>query len=294
MKRKKYVRELRKVLEKGTEPEQQRIYFDETISDEEHYWWNKINVANAIGREETIEWVKYRWEFVRRNPEYIRAYEEAQKLAEALKLPKTACSEEFSYKAQPSAESKSEYRQRTKELCEPLGVNRVDKDPRISFDQYFELWIEHGGKDTDDYYGAIEWFAMELGMWPPFNYQLEPSPDRFDRVTLSIDLTKVNSIDALRDYIADTIDWLWIEYQTRFKQKKKTRKLTDYDLILQVGDMKDKEGLTERAIAKVLFPRDYKIDNENANPETAERKVGQYYQKYKAIVNGGYRDFLAF
>ena len=52
--------------------------------------------------------------------------------------------------------------------------------------------------------------------------------------------------------------------------------------------MKEKEGLRNREIAKIIFPRDFKPNNENANEESAIRKVGQYYQRYKELVNGGY------
>jgi len=72
-------------------------------------------------------------------------------------------------------------------------------------------------------------------------------------------------------------------------KKPKARKRIDYDVILMVGDLRE-EGLTYEQIAKKVFPRVFNINNDNAKPESAIRKVGQYFKKYRDLVNDGYKD----
>jgi hypothetical protein len=49
-----------------------------------------------------------------------------------------------------------------------------------------------------------------------------------------------------------------------------------------VGDLKDKEGMSYRQIAKKIF-KNAKSD------KSAERKVSGYYKRYEELINGGYR-----
>ena len=85
------------------------------------------------------------------------------------------------------------------------------------------------------------------------------------------------------------IDFHWQAYHK--KNKRKTRSLVDYDLILMVGDLREKENLTNEQIAKRLFPRDFDPDNENAKPESKIKLAQRYYKTYKEIVEGGYKNF---
>ena len=65
--------------------------------------------------------------------------------------------------------------------------------------------------------------------------------------------------------------------------------MINYDLILQVGRMKEHQHMTNQMIAKELFPRDFDNNNLNAKPESKIRQISNYYKKYKELVNGGYK-----
>ena len=68
---------------------------------------------------------------------------------------------------------------------------------------------------------------------------------------MDIDFTNVNSISALKKYISF---WLQFHYdllvEKRRKDQGKRVYLCDYEIILRVGDLKEKEGLTNQKIAK--------------------------------------------
>ena len=114
--------------------------------------------------------------------------------------------------------------------------------------------------------------------------------EKKDSLTFRINFRKVNSITKLKDNFSEFLDNRFRE----FKQVKNGEKASpkrykvDYNLLLMVGDMKERDGMTNKQIAKQLFPRDFKIENESANSESAERKVGQYYARYKELVAIGY------
>lgn len=63
--------------------------------------------------------------------------------------------------------------------------------------------------------------------------------------------------------------------------------MVDYKVILTVGDMKEKENLTNQEIAKKIDPRKF-----NKNAESAIRNVSHLYKRYKELVAGGYKDMI--
>ena len=79
------------------------------------------------------------------------------------------------------------------------------------------------------------------------------------------------------------------EKTNKIKKRKKVY-MIDYDIILEVGDLKEREGITNQRIAKKLFPRDFQINNENAKPKSKIRQISNYYKTCKELVNGGHKD----
>ena len=59
---------------------------------------------------------------------------------------------------------------------------------------------------------------------------------------------------------------------------KKRPNMTDFEVILRVGDMK-RLGKKNSEIAQVIDPRKYA-----ENPESAIRLTGYYYKRYKELV----------
>ena len=211
--------------------------------------------------ERGLIWLRYRWEFMRRDPEYIKAYNEVK------------------------SSGKNEERIRKK-----FGLRGKLINPKLSYNNLVKQFDGKGlfsvcPKSTN-VLSLISW----LGIKAPIQDYIEYNSNT---LVIKIDFDNVNSIDVLKKKIIETINLRWNYYCER--SKTKTRKITDYDLILKVGDLRENKKFTYKQIAQKLFPDDFVDDfsdeSENANPESAETKVKQYYKRYKELVNGGYRDF---
>ena len=135
---------------------------------------------------------------------------------------------------------------------------------------------------------------------------LKTKTDPPNHLTLHIDFSKVNSTSALKKMINSLIDKRLemvshlnnlrsqndpiacaIQPENLYTNIHRTNK-TDFEIILQVGDLK-REGLTNQQVAKKMSPRDFNLNNENANPESKIRLISNYYARYNELVNGGYK-----
>ena len=129
---------------------------------------------------------------------------------------------------------------------------------------------------------------------------------------LRIDFSKINSLKSCKKFVSELIESYFKQSKTQISkikdteflgekaslleftkepdQRNRQRYMVDYALILQVGDMKEKQNMTNEQIAKDLYPRDFDINNENAKPESKTRTVGHIYKSYKQLVDGGYKE----
>lgn len=251
-------------------------------------------------------WLKWRWEFMRRNPKYRSDYKKFQTLKE--------CDTEME-----------------KKRCDKWGLVRM-----FNPDKTFEELIEK----PDDSVAEVATTSENVKKWiPVFNElivfnSLDPhavtvgtqqtvteviklttgkevlalkaktDPPKF--LTIHIDFSKVNSIPGLKKMINSLIDERveMISHLNHLRSQNdpiacaipaenlcanihRTNK-TDFEIILQVGDLKRKD-LTNQQIAKKMFPRDFNPNNENGNPESKTRLISLYYTRYNKLVNGGYK-----
>ena len=106
------------------------------------------------------------------------------------------------------------------------------------------------------------------------------------RIEIWINFERVNSIDFIKRHVTEAIDKLWREYRDSGEHERKTIKMADYDKILEVGDLREKNpDMTFQEIANLVFPLD------KASPESAEKRAQQHYSRYKKLTNGGWKDF---
>jgi hypothetical protein len=61
--------------------------------------------------------------------------------------------------------------------------------------------------------------------------------------------------------------------------------MVDYSVTLTIGDLRKNKKLTFKEIAKRVNPRGYR-----ENPESTTRNVAASYERYRELVDGGYRD----
>jgi hypothetical protein len=219
-----------------------------------------------------MDWACWRWEFARRNPEVKNAYRKALEMRERSGVfQKGRSAEECLSLYSLSPEGKWEIRK-----CEELGL--------------FGKFMTNRDKSFVETLGGSDLFNR--GQFPP-----SPLWSHFVKVDcdgrffeIRIDFTKVRSISALKQVMTGILDLHWKEfYEYQFKRKYKpeavNRRDIDYDLILTIGKLREDEKLKYREIAGRAFPEAYRM-----NPESAERNAKRYYDSFKELVNGGYRD----
>jgi hypothetical protein len=231
----------------------------------------------------TAAWLKYRWEFMRRDPEYQKAYEELRK-----------------YK---TFATQIQYERSLNEFSEHFGVRatKCTLNPSLSFEEHlvnisnglFEMGqakkeIPNNREWRDFVFNvALETIGVALGMETQFYFWEKPDPQSCDTIELTVKFDRVISIDTLKKDIMSLIDMRWKHYCER-QGKPKTEKMKDFDKILEIGDLKTNNSeMTFKEIADQVFPYD-------ESPESAEKKAQQRYGQYKELINGGWKSFKIF
>ena len=189
-------------------------------------------------------WAKYQWEFKRRSPAYKKVYE--------LYIKKHGV---------PSYNSFTDY-----------------PDPSLSFEELIDKNVESLSN-----YGNLASLIGYLLISPK-----SVSYNFFDdegTLKIEIDFKVINSIKTLKEYVGKIIDDSYhLMKESKQLPKKKKKSMIDFDVILQVGDLK-REGKKNREIAEIIDSRKYK-----EKPESAIRLIAYYHKKYLELINGGYID----
>jgi hypothetical protein len=196
--------------------------------------------------------VKYRWEFMRRDSKYLEAY-------------------------------------KNNESPEPFGIKEMI-DPKLSFEDLLHreflsslkgvtVMKSPEGETMGFFYNdkAIKRAAWLLGFMDTIEFGSRD--ERF--IDISIDLARVNSIDALKNEINRMVEFYW--YLHCKKHDKQTGKVKEFDKILEIGDLRNNDpAVTFLDISQLVFPDDI-------SPESAEKKAQQRYKQYKELTGGGWR-----
>jgi len=237
--------------------------------------------------------IKWRWEFMRLDPKYLADYKKVLKLRKKAKYPPGHKIEikkgmiEYPYFLTPEG-------LKEKECCVKYGFAEPllsMPDPKQSWKELIGGEPEFDGKKPMSHLQA--WAHITAGWLIPRGVTVSNKPDDKTRININIDFEKINSIAALKEHVAFLIQQ---HFDLRIKREMPDRKQsysTGYDIILQVGIMKEKKKMTQAQIAKVIFPRAFKPESINANADAvvnATRDVGHIYKRYKELVNGGYKN----
>jgi hypothetical protein len=199
-------------------------------------------------------WLNYKWEFMRRSPEYKKAYKELQK-----------------------------------SLASP-SLSEIQKRYLVCGYRYRFGFYWAGGAMPDPEKTFEKAFADEnLNLNACFSSAYSCSFEN-GIMSFSIDLRSVASIHEIKKLIARDINECERVLQKAAGQKRKGKRETDLSVILMAGDLRhQRKRKPYREIAKAMFPNDFNDNNINANPESAIRKVAQYCEKYQELINGGYK-----
>jgi len=224
-------------------------------------------------QEKETEWAKWRWEFARdgfqTDPEYQEAYKKA------LKDRNLIDDKDNDYLTEPGKKEKAQA-----ERFGLLGDCLID--PEKSFDELME-----GPKSLEKTYFWPLTLTSHFSEWD-LDYVNK-------RLTITIDLSKVNSFDALKSVIRKRLD---ITLDGLLKRRKHLepggkglRLSKDYDHILFYGrafyEMKKNREtkLTYKNAGKELFPGKYKRD-----PENVRKEIENTVHEYDRLIKGGFRE----
>jgi hypothetical protein len=244
-------------------------------------------------------WMKWRWEFMRRNSAYKKDYEKVRKLHSKAKYrPLSIVEKEKTIDGKTYIDDYDLYcdtpeYQEEKKIAMKWGLNTI-LDPNQSFE---EITGRQFCKDETDWLHSLCFFDNEFQDIHSKAVKVLNSQDRGENkpwfvtrlgnirnidsyLDLHIDFDKINSLSKLKKEISELVNEHYKAYQ-KLQGKSQLYTGIDYDLILKIGDMKDRESLTYNEIIEKVFPDD-------VDPESARIKVIQHYNRYRELVDTGY------
>lgn len=206
---------------------------------------------------------------MRRDPEYIKAYNEILELQSQVQSNQDAAD----IKISSALEEKMSLFPKKFDMFLPNLW-----DPNKTFDE-----ITNKGKESAAFAEAVLYTSISptpVSVMSKIGDKQVPN----GQLWLKIDFTKVNSIDAMKKAVIDHIDFYWKnDYLKKILERIKVNKV-NFNKIIEVGDLKKRNlRMTWKEIAIKCFPDDLDTDS-------AIMKAKQHYSRYEELVNGGWRD----
>jgi|GEM_PF-2783658 len=244
--------------------------------------------------ERERHFVRFKWEFMRRDKEVRAAIDKARVLID--------------HGYDPLHYDEKVFR----EVCVPIiGHDKetnfmlADYAAMLAYEKCFDKILEElqtidrTEEEKDASWIPFEWdFIRILSPKQCFEHlswdEYRDPSKRPSKVTLTIDFDFVNSIDALKREAAEIISWKFKEYERMRKEANRTRpikpakKLVNPELILQAGDLFCREGLSIAQIARDLCPGAFALDCQDDDPRRAMDRVENYVSRYKDLTQGGW------
>ncbi|MCX5888263.1 MAG: hypothetical protein NTY36_02280 [Deltaproteobacteria bacterium] len=252
--------------------------------------------------------LRYRWEFMRRDPEYIEAYQKAIEIRRKTSTPpKVECirSTEVNY----AYFATKEYLEESKLAFNFFLFGGLLFDPHKDFDDLIKYIADnmnfYSGPDAPKLHldAAYREFLTGLMPDPVSCYPIYKDCCNFfkdedfkkGKLFLKIDLNKVNSFNNLMELVKGLIGDQYYLRVYKGKQDKSTKKIVkkkerDYDKILQVGDLHFIKSNTHKQIAMEFSPAEFNLEKKSGNQESVTRRIGQLCDEYKKLINGGWRE----
>ena len=241
---------------------------------------------------------------MRRNPSYREDYKKVAKLRKkAGKLHSSKKSVDFNWYYKTS-----EFRIEA-EICQKWGVNKM-LNPDENFDEITGVIEFSKSKNTDSVDRVVQW---AIGSWKSheskmvfnqiglryarvfenfydmvevrfastgeFTYTESTIPSGCRYFKIEADFKNVRSLGDLKSEVCALLETHYHDYK---KTAGKKIYATDFDIILEVGDLKE-AGWTNQKIAKKLYPRLF--ENKNANHESTIRNI-TYISRDRKIIFG--------
>jgi hypothetical protein len=258
---------------------------------------HKRKTKAAIADQEEIKLKYWKWQFLRRNKEYISDY---QKYKDGKEVPN-----DIRFKWRWG------WNIATKRFVDPNNSNpNLERDLELlsvfnlkastTIDTWFGMnglavsllapesevdgkKIEHWSWTPCKKYGKVRTIGeVDKDNWP-------------EKLCMSIEVRPYHHVTKLKEMFMKEFEKQLnslIKLQKSISRLRPKRTRFDiYEDYLMVYDYKEKNGLTFQEIAKKMFKGDFNPNREKANPESAIKKVQQYYKKAKEMIEGEW-DFI--
>ncbi|MHC1726875.1 MAG: hypothetical protein AB9866_12860 [Syntrophobacteraceae bacterium] len=233
----------------------------------------KIKSAAASITTEREQWTKYRWEFMRRDPEYRKAYERVKLLhAQAQYQPGTFVEETSENGVRTVVDmylGTPEFQEEL-EIAHSFDLRGLMLDPDKKFKGQMDQWR----MPLYEMIGPFSKAKPVKVLASIGNYRVNTP----DELLIKIDFRSVRSIEHLRELIDNNINAAWEIYKQASGRKKVPRK-PDYDVILNILELKE-SGLSDYSIAKKLHP----------GKSTGKNNVASMLKTADRLKNGGWRN----
>ncbi|MBC2733570.1 MAG: hypothetical protein HF981_04365 [Desulfobacteraceae bacterium] len=245
-----------------------------------------------------LECAKWRWEFVRRNPDYKKDYDRIRNQGKSTSQEKAFC-DKWQIDARTMPNPSKNWEQLRKNSAEQLieGFNNQN-DAAEAPDDSQNLF-----KEFDEYFATrpIVYGGVRIvhGRTRPLS-DIEINSLSEDNLVLHIDFSRINSLLDLKEYVSHIIDNqagvdLKIEtglgpFGVRYREIRPTpikvkKNRVDYATHLQAWDLVA-EGKTRVQVAQIMFPTDCK----NGVTEAETKRVQRYLNKCEELIFGGYKN----
>jgi hypothetical protein len=254
------------------------------------------------------DFLKYRWEFIRRNPDYKDDYEKV------LRLRKMA-EEKAGVKISKDHDSYCKTQEFKNEMAiiQKWGVKKM-WSPSESYDEISGLQDLSASSNADSANRVLKWARgqfkkheaeaalnesglscggllenpsdrvdVETKSSDDFGWTVSTIPSGYRYFQINVDFEKIRSLENLKSAVCAKLEMHYHNYK---KKAGKKLYLADFDIILEVGDLKE-AGWTNQKIAKKIYPRLF--ENKDANHESTIRNISHIYKRYKELVAGGYK-----
>jgi hypothetical protein len=209
------------------------------------------------------KWLRYKWEFLRRDPEYKKAYKEILPLRQEIKFKKIT--ESYVKWEAP------EYSQEEIAYCHYFEVNPPLLDPALNYEELMNKYKDWCNPVTESTEPEEILFLNKI------------AGIANNKFIITIDFTKINSITALIKIVSNLIKMRWLEYK-KYNNIKCINMRDEYKKALLIGDLKtNNPEMTDIEIARRAFPGD--------DPDSARVKVDQHYKRYLEMKSLGWRGF---
>lgn len=233
----------------------------------------------ALSKRDTL---RYRWEFMRRNPDYRRLHRSLKEMWN-LFLAESEGEEPADSKWERKKAQAEAILDLEQEFKDNFGLeSHSPLDPEKPFEEMAPRF-----KDVEERFFAGKFENSSFSV----SYDIDNGQrltDNNPHLVIRVDLSLLNKIGPVLDDIKRTLVRIRKLYD-RTEGGYPAMNAKDYDQILLIGDLYEKHR-SIKAVADLVYPYVPPDDpTDEKDPRVGEIKVSQHLKTYRHLVSGGWK-----